>query len=154
MKLDLTKLPVWEGVAGFLVLALAVTFYFAFQATDDDEASGEPTETEAPAGTPIPDGSTIAMSMQDNFFEPADLLVAAGAAVTFDITNEGVSIHNMRIAGADGSYNSDDDAVSDPETVNAGGAATLEWTAPEEAGQIDFQCDFHPGQMAGTITVE
>jgi hypothetical protein len=42
MKLDLTKLPVWEGVAGFLILSLAVTFYFAFQATDDDEVNGEP----------------------------------------------------------------------------------------------------------------
>jgi cytochrome c peroxidase len=153
MKLDLTKLPVWEGIAGFLVLSLAVTFYFAYQVGDDDEASGEPAQ-ETPAGTPAPDGSTIAMSMQDNFFEPDSLLCAAGAGVSFDITNDGTAIHNMRIAGPDGSYNSDDDAVSDPDTVSAGDTATIEWQAPDEAGEIDFQCDFHPGQMSGTITVQ
>jgi plastocyanin len=155
MKLDMTKLPVWEGIAGFLVLSLAVTFFFAFRATDDDGAAdGEPAASETPAGTPIPDGATIAMSMQDNFFEPADLLVEAGAGVTFDISNDGAAIHNMHIAGAGGGFGGEGNVVSDPENVGGGDTATLEWTAPEEAGQIDFQCDFHPGQMSGTITVQ
>jgi plastocyanin len=152
MKIDLTKLPVWEAIAGFLVLSLVVTFFFAFR-LDDDKEDGEEAAPETPAGTPVPDGSTIAMSMQDNFFEPADLLVAAGATLSFDITNDGTAIHNMNIAGPGGSY-SDGNTVSDPDSIDSGETATLEWTAPAEPGEVDFQCDFHPGQMSGTITVQ
>jgi plastocyanin len=154
MKIDLSKLPVWEAIAGFLVISLAVTFFFAFRIdNDDEEANGEPAE-ETPAGTPIADGSTIAMSMRDNLFDPRDLLVAAGAAVTFDITNDGAAVHNMHIAGPGGDYGGEGSVVSDPETVNGGDTATLSWTAPAEPGEVDFQCDFHPGQMAGVITVQ
>jgi plastocyanin len=60
----------------------------------------------------------------------------------------------MRIAGADNVFNSDDDAVSDPDLVAAGDTATVEWTAPDEAGEYDFYCDFHTTDMIGTITVE
>ena len=84
-----------------------------------------------------------------------DKAVKAAASVTFDLKNEGVAIHNMRIAGPDGSYNTDDDAVSDPQLVNAGEAATLAWTAPAQPGEMKFQCDFHVSVgMVGTITVE
>jgi len=39
--------------------------------------------------------------------------------------------------------------------VNAGGAAKLDWTAPAQAGDMKFQCDFHVAVgMIGTITVE
>jgi plastocyanin len=31
--------------------------------------------------------------------------------------------------------------------------ATLEWQASASPGSIAFQCDIHPGVMAGTITV-
>jgi plastocyanin len=154
MKLDLTKLPVWEGIAGFLVLSLVVTFFFAYRIDNDNAAGDEPTASETPAGTPAPDGSTIAVSLVDNAFEPENILIAAGAGVTFDITNDGNAIHNLRVAGPDGSYNSDDDAVSDPDQVRGGDPATLEWEAPAEAGEIDFRCDFHPTVMTGTITVQ
>jgi len=155
MKLDLTKLPVWEGIAGFLVLSLAVTFYFAFQATEDDEANGRPDGSPTPAATSPGSDGALSVSMGDNFFEPDALTVTAGETVTIDITNDGSAIHNMRIAGADGDYNTDEDgAVSDPEIVPGGSDATISWEAPAAAGEIDFRCDFHPDVMIGTITVQ
>jgi plastocyanin len=60
----------------------------------------------------------------------------------------------MRIAGADNEYDTDDDAVTDPEVVPGGDEATLSWDVPAEAGSVDFRCDFHPTEMTGTVTVE
>jgi plastocyanin len=92
--------------------------------------------------------------MGDNFFDPESVTLTAGASTTFSITNDGAAIHNLRIAGADAEYDTDDDAVSDPDIVPGGEAATLSWDAPSEAGEIPFRCDFHPTDMVGTITVE
>src|SRR5574341_1095537 len=98
MNLDLTKLPVLEMIVGFLLLALAVTFAGAFAATEgrggeEDVASATPSDGQTPVGTPST--GDIAVTMQDNSFDPADLTVAAGDTVTFQITNEGRATHNM-----------------------------------------------------------
>jgi plastocyanin len=93
--------------------------------------------------------------MKDNLFEPADLTVKVGESVTINLTNDGVAIHNMRISGADGQYNTGDDAVSDPQLVNAGATAAVQWAAPGQPGEVKFQCDFHVSLgMIGTITVQ
>ncbi len=167
MKLDATKLPIGEMIIGFLLLVLAVTFVGAFAATDNDAGedgavSASPTAAPSPgAGTPTPSGGggTLAVSMGDNFFEldgqkNPDIKLKTGQAVTINLTNKGTAIHNMRVDGEDGKYNSKDDAVSDPQLVSAGQTATLKWTAPDKAGSFKYQCDFHPTDMKGTITVE
>lgn len=159
MKLDITKLPVLPAVIVFLLLAMGATFTGAFLATADDEdetaqvENGEPAPPADGDGTP-PAADVFVVSMGDNFFDPNDFAVAAGATVTFDITNDGAAIHNMRIAGPDGEYNTDDDAVSDPELFTGGDVGTLVWAVPESSGEIIFRCDFHPVEMVGTITVE
>ena len=159
MRFDITKLPLGEALIGFVLAAVALTFVLAFAfptetGLRDKTVAGSPT----PGVTPTPAGSPaagIAVSMQDNLFESAELTVKAGESVTINLTNDGVAIHNMRIAGADGSYQTDDDAVSDPAIVNAGGTATVNWTAPDAPGEMKFQCDFHVALgMVGTITVE
>jgi plastocyanin len=159
MKLDMSKLPVLEAVVGFLLLTLIVTFVLAFEyvetpASPADEIS--PTPSEAPSGsaTPPPNGAEIAIAMQDNRFDPDAATVTAGETASFTLTNEGAAIHNMRIAGEDGEYQTDDDAVSDPEAIRAGQDGTLTWDVPAAAGEIEFRCDFHPVEMVGTITVQ
>lgn len=157
MKFEITKLPVGEMMIGFLLLALAITFVGAFAATGDDDGGGAAvSETPAESATTAPTGGggNVAITMTDNKFDPTAVNVSAGASVTFDLTNKGVAIHNMRIAGPDGSYNTGDDAVSDPQLVSGGQTATLSWDAPSDAGEIIFQCDFHPTDMKGTITVQ
>ena len=142
-----------------LGLAAALALFFACGGDDDDDG-GDDDETAA-ATTPADTGNggdgeevTFDVSMTDNAFDPGEFTVPAGATVTFNLTNDGAAIHNMRIAGEDGEYNSDDGGISDPDLVSGGDTATLDWTAPDEAGEIDFQCDFHPTDMLGTITVE
>ena len=161
MSVDITKLPVLEGVVLFLLIALAGAFTGAFITTSDGggEATGQNgAATETPVdtgdGNGTPSGGDIVVSMGDNFFDSNDITVAAGASVTFQLTNNGIAIHNMRVAGDDAEYNSGDDTVSDPDVFTAGDTGTLVWTAPAAAGEILFRCDFHPIDMIGTITVQ
>jgi len=163
MKLDITKLPLGEALIGFVLTAVVGTFVLAFafptqSGLGDKAATGSPTPAASPTPQGTPSGTPtggIAVGLKDNIFEPAQLTVKAGASVTFELKNEGVAIHNMRVAGPDASYNTDDDAVSDPQLVNAGATATLTWTAPDQPGEIKFQCDFHVALgMVGTITVQ
>ena len=139
--------------AALTVAAIAV----AACGGSDEDGSGNGGTT-SPAATPSGNGGggeiELDVSMGDNFFEPAEFTVDAGAELTFSIANEGTAIHNMRVAGADTEFNTDDDAVSEEEIITAGDTATLQWTAPDEPGVYDFQCDFHVPDMAGTINVE
>jgi plastocyanin len=164
MKLDITKLPVVEGVVAFLILTIIVTFAGAFAATDgsgEGEAVSEsptPGETGSPGPSPSP-GGPIAVVMQDNSFDPEDITVKAGTTATFELTNDGSAIHNMHIAGPEGDYTEDfcdgsGDPCSEPPRISGGQTGTLTWDVPPSAGEVDFRCDFHPADMTGTITIE
>jgi plastocyanin len=152
----------WKYLA-LTILGIVALLAAAACGGDDDEDDGGDDATDAPAATTEAaddddDGGggaeTFDIVMTDNLFDPAELTVGAGSDVTFNITNDGAAIHNMRVLGEDGEANTDDDAVSDPDLVSAGDSATLEWTAPDAPGVYDFVCDFHLPDMSGTITVE
>lgn len=159
------KAPPWQ-IGGVLAIAAAVLIGGSIWAVvEEDEAEGEHgpngavngEATPTPAGEspePTGDGGAILVSMGDNFFDPSEISVAAGSDVEIDLTNDGAAIHNMRFAGVDGEYNTGDDAVSDPDIVTGGQAAVLTFTAPADAGEYIFRCDFHPTEMIGTITVQ
>jgi plastocyanin len=165
MKLDITKLPVVEGIVGFLVVIIIATFVLAFRHTDEPgeavSASPTPEDNGGPDGTPPPDDGEgpIEIVLGDNFFDPDDLTVQGGSTVAFDLTNEGRAIHNMHIAGPDGEYTEDfcggdGDPCSDPNRIPGGQSGTLTWEVPDSPGQVDFRCDFHTQEMTGTITIE
>jgi len=108
------------------------------------------------AATVVVDGSA-AVSMGDNFFEVdgetnPTLEVGVGGSITFDIANDGVAIHNMRIAGVDNEYDNEDDFVSDPDLFVGGDEGTLTFSI-DEAGSFNYRCDFHPTEMLGLISV-
>ena len=94
------------------------------------------------------------ISLGDNFFEANEFTLSPGQEVTFNITNNGSAVHNMRVDGGDGEYDTDDDTVSDPDLFQADDTGTLVWTAPGETGAIIFRCDFHPTEMTGAISLE
>ena len=118
-----------------------------------DETSADGADDAGPVSFDISLGDTLKPEVT-NFFELNQFTVSPGQEVTFNITNEGTAIHNMRIDGGDGEYDTDDDTVSDPELFQAGDTGTLVWTAPDEPGEIIFRCDFHPLEMVGTISLE
>jgi len=92
--------------------------------------------------------------MGDNSFEPTEFTVGGGKTIRLRISNSGTAIHNVRLAGADNEYITDDDSVSLPTLVYGAETAKLDWTAPSAGGAFDFRCDFHPAAMVGKIIVE
>jgi plastocyanin len=96
--------------------------------------------------------------MGDNFFELAGernptIQVPVGEETTIDLENGGLAIHNMRIAGLDDSYNTDDDFVSDPDLFAGGDTGFITFQF-DEAGTFIYRCDFHPAEMVGEIEVQ
>lgn len=131
--------------------------------TGDPESSGFPPCGQLPAepvgtpGPPIPVSGTVTMNMGDNFFElegqqNPSLAIAAGQTVTIQLTNTGSAPHNMRTSGPDAELGTDDDTVSDPATIPGAGTGTIA-VSFAEAGTYEYQCEFHPDQMQGEITV-
>ncbi|KKL74485.1 hypothetical protein LCGC14_2064430 [marine sediment metagenome] len=136
----------------FLVLAsvaLGVTLVALACAGEPrvETTSGEIATFDVSLGDELTDTDTLR-----SFFTPNEFTVAAGQEVTFNLSNDGTVPHNMRIAGPDGEYMTDDDTLVDPEILNPGDTAVLRWTAPSEPATIIFRCDFHPDSV-GTITV-
>jgi plastocyanin len=143
-KLAITLLAI--GVTLFLVLSFAC-------GGDDDDNGSDGGATSAPAENGNGGDGTYDVSMTDDAYIPADFTVPAGGTLTLNLTNDGTAIHNVRVSGADGEYNTDDDAVSVPDLVQAGGTGTVTWEAPEDPGEFLYKCDIHP-DLGGTITVE
>lgn len=125
----------------------------------------EPNATAAPAATATAAATTAAataqvlsgdiqMEMRDNSFAPRTMTVAAGSTVTFQLSNVGKAIHNMRIANSSGNYEASDAVVSTPELQRPGESGRLAWRVPSQAGTYKFRCDIHPVEMVGTITVK
>jgi plastocyanin len=146
---------------------------FAAACGDDDDGSGDDTSTPAatadatavdgiqtqPASPQEVDeevteaeGGVLQTAAGDNFFTLNNLSVPLGETTTIEVVNEGTAVHNLRIAGPDGEFNTADDSVSDPELISGGDTGALEFT-PTLAGTYTFQCDFHPTEQGGVIVV-
>ncbi len=127
----------------------------ASAASGHDMTPAAGASTPAPTSAPSGPATTVKVSMKDNFFEPKDISVNAGSTVTFELTNAGKAIHNMRIADSRGSYTSRESVVSDPELISSAKSGALTWAVPGTAGvTYKFRCDIHPDQMTGTITIK
>jgi len=59
----------------------------------------------------------------------------------------------LRIAGLDGQFDTEDDAVANPSQIEGGGGVGELTFAPLAAGAYSFRCDFHPTTMGGQIVV-
>jgi plastocyanin len=82
-------------------------------------------------------------------FNTNSIEVTAGQPFTVTLDNQDSVTHNLHI------YTQEDGnsiAVTDPESVSPGGTGTLTTTIAQP-GEYYFQCDFHPAQMNGTLTV-
>ncbi|HEY5626303.1 MAG TPA: cupredoxin domain-containing protein [Dehalococcoidia bacterium] len=93
---------------------------------------------------------TVAADVPTFSYSPNHLKVPLNETTTIEITNEGAALHNLRIAGPDGEWNTDDDTVSDPDLISGGGTGVVEFT-PTLAGTYTFRCDIHPDVQGGVI---
>jgi len=147
--LNLSRRGLTVTLVIFLTLA-AVALLAAACGGGDDSTSA----TKTPSGGTTAGGpQTFDVILGDNFYKPNQFTMKAGQKLTFKLKNNGLAIHNARIAGADNQFNTADDAVSDL-IINPGQSSTVEWTAPAKAGVYNFRCDYHPTDSVGTITVQ
>ncbi len=156
-------------LAPALLLLLVAALFAAACADDDDSGDGVATETPnlfpsqaAPQEQPDPvqaldatlaepvDG-VIEVTLLDILFSPNNLHVPLDDAVTIRLTNNDPATHTMRVAGIDGRYDTEDDAVVSMIGPGAVEELTFDGAA---AGVYTFRCDLHPGSMGGVIVVD
>jgi plastocyanin len=93
------------------------------------------------------------LSAADTSFAPNRWRMALGDTVVIRLTNADTQQHNLRLAGLDGEFDTDDDALTSPDPVGAGEAGELTFV-PQASGNYTFRCDYHPASMGGSIEVE
>lgn len=165
-----------RGIGRWITALLALTLVAALLALagcnggdDGDDAGGETPTGETPAADGLAEqpespqavedqvteasGGVVETEMIDNAFTRNNLKVPLGETTTIQAENSGTAVHNLRIAGPDGQWNTDDDVVSDPDAVAGGEAGEVEFS-PTVAGTYTFRCDFHPLEQGGVIVVE
>jgi plastocyanin len=123
-------------------------------ATGDSYVTGNILVEGAGDATPEPGEDAeqeAAVEMQDSVFIPAEVTLEAGKSFSINLTNNGQFVHNLRIDGPDGEFETDDD-IQSPDIDPSGGTGAA--TGTLEAGTYRFRDDFNPNAMTGTLTVE
>jgi len=118
------------------------------------ESTPAPTPSPVPGATPTPAPAdvTLSLNVSDSGFVPPEITAPAGKSFRITLTNTGAVVHNLRIAGPDGQFRTDDDiAVSGFVNPGASGDATGKIDTP---GRYPFRDDFNPTQLVGTLIVQ
>lgn len=144
------------GEKGFLIMRFAAAGEIEFQDSTANEATGtiivaEAEESEpSPSASPAADAETTIEATEDAFV-PSEINAATGQTLRITLTASGRFTHNIRVAGSDGEYETDDDLVSDD--ISPGGSGELIFML-EEPGTYKFRCDFHPTEQSGVIQIQ
>jgi len=133
----------WSGVA---IVAIAASIGLAACGGDDDE--GTTAATTAPTGAAGGAAQDVKISETDFELDPSDPSVEAGT-VTFEITNDGETLHNLEVEGPSGE-------AELPEDLQPGdsGELTVDLNEP---GTYEMYCPVGNHRdlgMEGEITVK
>lgn len=151
------------GVDGFTVVRFDNAAQIKFEdPTTTDPATGDSyvtgtiiVESEASGSpTPSPDDQfdqSTDVEMQDSIFVPDELTLEADKRFGINLTNNGKFVHNLRIDGPDGEFETEDDITSPDIDRNGGTGKAI---GELEAGTYSFRDDFNPTSMTGTLVVE
>lgn len=113
------------------------------------QAQPDPAQPLQPDAVEPQDG-VIEISISDTLFAQNYLRVPEGQSITIRVTNNDSGTHNLRIAGIDGAFMTEDDAVTSPDAISGGQVGELTF-APPVLGAYTFRCDFHPNAMGGQV---
>ena len=116
-----------------LALASALLLAAGLAACGSDDDGGEDAGTGGSAFTRV-------VKAADFSFDPVEISVASGRAVTLQLDNTGQVEHNLSIADLD-------------VDVDAGPGESGRARLTAEPGTYTFQCKYHPSRMQGTLTV-
>lgn len=99
--------------------------------------------------------NTISVSIENNAFDPAEIVIAEGDTVTWTVTTASGAPHTVTSAAADGAAQGAafDSQADDPDLTklkDVGGTYSFTFT---EAGTYAYLCTVHPTEMTGTVEV-
>lgn len=135
-----------------------LTFTIAAPGTYDFDCEVHPTEMKgtlavvnAPAGAAASEGAAggQAITATDNKFDKTALTVKANAEASVTLQNEGSAVHNWRVKGV----TSKDGKDIKSELIGGGKSETVTFII-EKPGKYDYDCEVHPTEMKGTLTVQ
>lgn len=141
------------GIAGFI--GLVVFGGFLALSAGGSEIPDAPESTPDPRVAGLAIDTSLTVEADDDGqnvnprFIPPTITAEAGQVIEIVMPNVGSVVHNLRIAGVDGEYITDDDWVTDPASVEAGDEGRVV-VKIDEPGTYPFKCDFHPTQT-GTL---
>jgi plastocyanin len=87
--------------------------------------------------------ASVAVTMGDNFFDPATVNLKAGEKTRISLINGGRATHNLWSSGPDAESGNGDDIRSDD---LAGGEIDSVDVQFDQPGEYGFSCTFHAGQ--------
>lgn len=108
----------------------------------------------AVAVTPVL-AATIGVSIVNNAFEPAEIVIARGDTVTWTVTTASGAPHTVTSAAAGGAAQGAtfDSQADDPDlTTLKDEGGTFSFTFAD-AGSYAYLCTVHPTEMTGTVEV-
>ncbi|MER3419432.1 MAG: hypothetical protein C4290_02425 [Chloroflexota bacterium] len=92
--------------------------------------------------------TTVVMTTTDNKFSQTEITVPVNTEITFTLDNKGQALHNWHVLNL-----KDKDGKDITTQLLAGGKSeTIKFTVTQ-TGTFDFQCDAHPTEMRGKLTV-
>ncbi|MDO8617024.1 MAG: cupredoxin domain-containing protein [Dehalococcoidia bacterium] len=95
---------------------------------------------------------TLDVTFGDASIDPPELTVDVGQKFRINLNNPSGFIHNLRIAGPDGQFKTDDDIVPTEDVLpGQNGELVGQIASP---GVYEFRDDFHPTEINGTLTVQ
>lgn len=138
------------AIAGIGALAATALLAAGCGSDDDSTASTTAESTTSSAAAPPGGGSSETVKISETEYEltPADVTVKPGT-VTFDVSNDGNTVHNLEVEGPNGEAEIEGDLEP-----GASGELTVDLSEP---GTYEMYCpvDGHKDMgMTGEITVE
>jgi plastocyanin len=145
----------------FLAIFLSIVFPMVAACSSGGAASSQPTASTGSATTQaaspaaskatptVVEGNSITEVATDDKFSEPDLVIKAGQAYTLTFQNRGQAIHNWHVLGVKDASGKD---IIVPLT-ESGQTSTITFTI-SKSGTYQVQCDAHPSDMKGSISVQ
>lgn len=103
----------------------------------------------ANVGSPAAGATALTETATDNKYSDTKYTVKAGTPVTLTVQNKGQAVHNWHLLDA-----KDDSGKEIKTDLDEPGKTSSVTFTISKPGTYKFQCDVHPSDMTGTLTVQ
>ncbi len=105
--------------------------------------------TVSPGGTAAAPAGAIVIVATDNKFDKTEITIRANEPASITLQNRGSAIHNWHLLNVKDKDGKD----ITTQLLTGGQSETITFTITQR-GTFDYQCDVHPTEMRGKLTVQ